>query len=297
MEKRSNIKYGFSVGMLVIFAILVLWSAIMLFVMFWAFITTFKSYGEFNNNVLGFLKKWNFENYIRIFDNFYVYTTQEGVRSKVYIERMFFNSFFTNFICAFLSVFVPFITAYAVSKFPNWVPSKILYAIVIICMIMPVVGSLPSEIQMTMKLGIYDTLFVMPFLKSSFLGMYFLIFYNICQSLSRGYTEAAYLDGANHYQVMFKIVFPMVWGSFKIMFVLNFIGFWNDFNTPLMFMESHPTVALGLYIFSLETDVIRATMPIKITAAVIVMIPPFILFVVLKDKIMNQLSLSGGIKE
>ena len=45
---------------------------------------------------------------------------------------------------------------------------------------------------------------------TAFSGMYFMIIYGACKSISMTYSEAAYIDGANEYRVMFTVILPMV---------------------------------------------------------------------------------------
>lgn len=74
-----------------------------------------------------------------------------------------------------------------------------MHTTVLITMVIPVVGSLPAEIRMAQSLGLYDQIWGMWILKANFLGMYFLVFYNIFKALPASYTEAAKIDGAREY--------------------------------------------------------------------------------------------------
>ena len=47
-------------------------------------------------------------------------------------------------------------------------------------------------------------------MKASFLGMYFLVFYGTFKSVSWEYAEAAIIDGAGHFRIMFNIMMPLI---------------------------------------------------------------------------------------
>ena len=80
--------------------------------------------------------------------------------------------------------------------------------------------------------------------------------------------------------------------------LIKFIGFWNDYQTPLLYMPKHPTISYGLYDLyngrgaqrgSVATDVM------KLTLATMVMIPILALFLAFKNKLIGNLTV-GGIK-
>ena len=83
-------------------------------------------------------------------------------------------------------------------------------------------------------------------------------------------------------------------------FLLNFIQYWNDFETPYMFLPNHTTSAVMLYMSIIGGGGTWAgPSPVEITAqlaaAFMVFLPIFILFLTFKNKIMGNLS-EGGIK-
>ena len=90
----------------------------------------------------------------------------------------------------------------------------------------------------------------------------------------------------------------MMYTTFGIIFVLNFINFWNDYQTPMLYMPSKPTIAYGLYDLyngqgAQRNDV--ATDVVKLTLASVVMLPIVTVFILLKDKLVGNLTV-GGIK-
>ena len=161
--------------------------------------------------------------------------------------------------------------------------------------LLPVVGSLPSQIQIAKDLNLYDSIWGMWLMKANFLSMYLLIFQGMFKAVPNDYTEAAKMDGASNFTICFKIMMPLVSKSFFTVYLLNFIGFWNDYQTPLIFMPNHPTVAYGLYLFNRSTDGALSTIPMKLTGSMIVMIPILIIFLIFQKRLTEN-ELGGGIK-
>lgn len=218
----------------------------------------------------------------------------------VYMAEMYLNSFLYAGGCALVSTVVPCITAYCCARF-DFKIGKLLHTIVIVVMIIPIVGSLPSEIQMANKLGIFNEIWGLWIMKANFLGLYFLVFFDIFKALPKGYTEAAKIDGASNLQVFLSIALPLIRNTFFTVFLVKFIEFWNDYQTPLVFMYSYPTVARGL------NDLINAPInvpgtafnpthvPAQMATVVLTALPIFILFVIFQKRLLGNLTM-GGIK-
>jgi ABC-type glycerol-3-phosphate transport system permease component len=172
---------------------------------------------------------------------------------------------------------------------------KWIHSFVIIAMILPIVGSGPSGIQMIKSLGLYDSIFGFYFVKFSFMGLYFLLFHATFKNLSWGYAEAAIIDGASEWTVMVKIMFPLVSSTFGVIMLLFFIGYWNDYMTPLLYLPSYPTIAVGLYKFYSAPGQQTGLIPMQLTGCMLVMIPILIIFIIFRNKIMSNVAI-GGLK-
>jgi ABC-type glycerol-3-phosphate transport system permease component len=122
-----------------------------------------------------------------------------------------------------------------------------------------------------------------------------LIFQGIFRGLSKDYSEAAIVDGASDFTIMVKINFPMIFNSIIIVAVLNFIAFWNDYQTPMVYLRSHPTVSYGLYYFNNINDSKFGMLIYKVAGFMLMMIPTLLLFLGFKDKMIGNLTI-GGLK-
>lgn len=57
------------------------------------------------------------------------------------------------------------------------------------------------------------------------------------------------IDGAGHYTVFFKIMLPQAKPFITAIAITTFISQWNNYNTPFLYLDRYPTMALGLYDF------------------------------------------------
>lgn len=287
------LKTKFSPFTIVLLIVLAVYVLSMFTLIGWALITSFKSPNDFRTNAIGMPEKFVW-NYTFVYTKFYVSVLTESGMEVVYMETMFVYSILYSLGCAFFQTLVPCITAYLCARF-NYKFSKIVYTAVIVVMILPIVGSLPAELQMAKNTGLYDSIWGLWIMKANFLGMYFLVFYDGFKGLSMTYTEAAKIDGASNMHILLAIVLPLVKNIFFTVMLVNFIGFWNDYQVPLLYMPSYPTVAYGMYNMANTRENNLSSVPMRMTGAMLMFIPIFTLFLIFQKRLLGNLTV-GGIK-
>ena len=208
------------------------------------------------------------------------------------------NSIIYSVGATFITTFSHAVTAYIAARYSknHWI-ARILYPIVIVAMVMPIVGSLPSEIRILNMLNVYDTVYGVWLMKCGFLGTNFLILYAAYRGISWEYAEAAFMDGATHTQVLFTIMIPLSATTLGALALMSFITFWNDWKVEVQYMPSFPMIANALYQFQIPGSVAKEAdnTPTAMAACMIVAAPLIVLFLVFKNKLMNNLTM-GGIK-
>ncbi len=297
MSKKANsssTKTRFTPVTVVILVLLALYTAFLIWLLVWSLLTSFKSWEEFRLNVLGLPEKWVW-NYSFVLGKYTVPVPSASGVYNVPYGMMFLYSVLYAGGCAFTATLVPCITSYLCARFP-YKFGKVVYTVVIIAMILPVVGNLPSEILVAKTFGFFDQIWGLWLMKANFLGMYFLVFYGVFKGLPKTYTEAAKIDGAGNLAILFEIMLPLVKTTFFTVMLINFIGFWNDYQTPLIYLPHYPTVAYGMQQMSVSTEYGMSTIPMRMTGAMLMFIPIFAVFLIFQNRLMANLTM-GGIKE
>lgn len=288
-------KKKISVLNIILFVVLAVYSISMLYPMFWAVITSVKEQYDFLDNVLGLPSKVMIENFGTVFRHFSAPSETAGVQTEHGFWQMLVNTVLYVGGSAVVSTAVPCITAYTTAKFPQKKMSSIIYGAVIVTMMIPIVGSYPAEIDMLQKLGLYNTLLGAWVQKANFLGMYYLVFHAAFKSLAKDYSEAAKIDGANEFTVMARIMLPLTRSTFFTVFLVKFVEFWNDYQVPLLYLPSRPTLSYGLYYVSNYYSNMISTVPMRMAGCIIILIPILVLFIAFNDKLMGNMTL-GGVK-
>lgn len=262
----------------------------------WTLLSSFKDTYDFATRPFGLPDIWYFENYSVAWKALTVEVWNADVKQLVVYTygRMFLYSIILTTVTSFMNVFLPACTAYIVCKY-KFPGRNTLYRIAIITMIIPIVGSLSSSLAIRRALGIYDN--IIPFLltSGSGFGFNFVLLYGAFKSLSWSYAEAAFIDGAGHHRVMYQIFMPMMLPTMFALFVLAFVGSWNDYMTVIVYLPSYPNLAYGIYMFNMLSTVKQHSDPEVFAGFVLVAVPTVIIWCASQKFIAGKVMV-GGLK-
>ena len=175
--------------------------------------------------------------------------------------------------------------------------SKIVYAFVIVAMSLPIVGSMPSEIQMLQNLGIYGSWMSIPILRFNFLSVYFLVLHATFRGISKEYSEAAKIDGASNLRIMFRIIVPQAMNIIVTVFVIMFITYWNDYQIPMLYLKDYPVAAYAVYQFvnTSRNAAFNSSTPLQMAGTFLMTLPVLVAVIGFNKRLRVSVSI-GGIK-
>jgi ABC-type glycerol-3-phosphate transport system permease component len=239
-------------------------------------------------------KSFEFSNYVEAYKNFYVSRVRGGLNYRFYITDMFVNSILYAGGCGLIATITPCLASYLCARY-RYQFGKIAYTVVLITMAIPIVGNLPSEIQMVKNIGLYGNIFGLYILKANFLGIYFLIFYAQFKMIPKDYTEAAKIDGASNLRIMLMIVIPQAMNIIVTIFFLSFINYWNDYQVPMLYLPDYPVAAYGLFDFLRNNTDAASYATVKMAGTLIMTLPVLLLVIIFNKRLRVSVSI-GGIK-
>ena len=257
------------------------------FVLVWGFISGLKTGTEFGTmkNPFELPREWHFENYIKAFVAFKL--------GEWNLLGMTFNSIWYSVGGALICTVCQMTLAYVTAKYKFW-GSEVIYMVCMITMIMPIYGSTGAMYRLIYGLGINDS-FAMLITSATGIGTGFLMFYAFFQNLSWSYAEAALVDGANHFTIFWKIMFPQCIGLFGSLVLMQWLAGWNDYQGPIMYLNKMPTIAVGLYHYK-DASTSQGDANLYVAASMLTCVPALILFTVFSNTLLKNMSL-GGLKE
>ncbi len=268
----------------VAFLVFTVYAFIMIYMILWVTMSSFKTNREFYRDPFALPAVWQFKNYLAAFEELQFNGTN--------FIGMTFNSIWYSVGLTVIHILACSATGYVFAKY-EFGAKKTMMSIAILAMVIPIVGSLPSQYKLMHDLGLVDSPLVLVTALAGF-GMHFIIMKSYFQNLSWSYAEAAFMDGATHMGVFFKIMLPMAKGPALALGIRAFIGYWNDYYSPLLYLDEMPTLSTGLYLYRLELNY-ASNEPVYFAGVVMSMLPVFVLFSIFSEQIMNNV-VAGGLK-
>lgn len=287
-ETKSRPRAGDIVYKILVTAGILLFSLSFLFVLVWMFCNSIRPQKSYFNNVLAFwnLKGATFDNYVKIF-------TTKYSSAKITMFGMLKNSLVLIAVCTGLQAIVPVITGYVVARYKTGL-GAVAVQLVIISMVVPAIGSTASTYAFMSAIKLKDKWLGIFLMNAGGLGFGMLLYKNYFSSVSWEYAESAFLDGAGNLRVFFSIMYPQALPLIVSVAILNVIGLWNDYMTPYLFLNSKPTVALGVY--SIQTRAEQSgAMPQAFAAMTFMTVFVLAIYAGFSKTIMSSMSV-GGLK-
>ena len=261
----------------------------------WMILTSFKSRLDFQDSFLGLPSVWKWENYTQIFSLLRIEVIKNGSFYTYNVFDMMANSLTMAFFSPFFGLLSVVLCSYVVAKY-DFAIRKLLFNINIFVMVIPIVGSLSTTLTVYKNLGIYNNFWAYIIFPGGPFGFNFLLLYGAFKAIPNTYSEAIFIDGGGHLTVFLRFILPMMLPTLSALYVLSFIGAWNDYSSSLIYLPSVPTLAYGLYVFQYDSAKYGASLPEVLAGFTICSIPSVVLYCGFQKIITKSLAV-GGLKE
>ncbi|HVP13663.1 MAG TPA: carbohydrate ABC transporter permease [Phycisphaerae bacterium] len=170
------------------------------------------------------------------------------------------------------------------------------FIVMIATMMLPMQVTMIPMFIMFRRFGWIDTM--LPLIVPTFFGTPFFIFMfrQFFAQIPEALVEAARIDGCGHLRIWLQIMLPICKPVIAITAIFTFIGAWNDFMGPLIYLQSEDqmTLAVALNSFQNQYGDFRDAHYLM-AASIVTMIPCIILFFVAQKQFVSGLSL-GAVK-
>jgi len=211
------------------------------------------------------------------------------------------NSLKVSVVVTLISVLITTMTAYAFSRFRFYGRENMLKTILLI-QVFPAMLAMVALFALIQQLGTYlpgfglDTLTALGFIYlGGAMGINIWLMKGFFDTVPTDIDESAMVDGASHWQIFWRLLFPLVRPVIVVVGLLTFIGIYSDFILARIMLKSTDTftVMLGLYIFQANQFSQRWG---EFTAgAMMAAIPIVIIYLVAQDYIVGGLT-QGAVK-
>lgn len=275
-------KYLPIVRSIVLYALLTGATILMSFPLFWMISSSLKTLEETNSPGIVWIPDHpTLEAYTGIFQN------ENFMRS-------YFNSVFYVTLALVGTLLSIAAVAYAFSRV-EWPGRNIVFFLMLSTMMIPPQALIVPQYVFFNKLdwiGTFNPL-IIPGYFAGGAAMVFLLRQSMAQ-IPRELDESAIVDGANHIQIWWEIILPLVKAPLATVATFLFVGLWNNLLTPLIYLQTVDLYTLPVYVSTLYN--INQTVqpwPTIMTAAVLTTVPLIIVFFLAQRYILESVVVSG----
>ncbi len=258
----------------------------------WLVAAAFKDKSVFNEYVFfpppseWSARTMNLNNFRRLFGG------DDTVQGKVYFWQYLLNSVFFASVGTVLQLSFCSAAGYALAKY-EFYGKRFIITFMLGSMMVPGVLLFAPVYQLMVGLGWIDTYYgmILPGIVSVF-GIF--LFRQAILSVPSEMLDAGRIDGCSEFTVYLRLVMPLVRPMSAAFCLVTFLGNWNSFFGPSIFLQTQEKltlpVILNLYIGFYANDY-----GVFLAGTLIAIIPPAILFFALEKEFVGGLS-SGAVK-
>lgn len=219
---------------------------------------------------------------------------------KAFTQMDFFNAFKNSMIvtvsATVLVTLLASMLAYYIVRNNNLI-SKIIFALMVASMIIPFQAiMIPLVSIYGGTLNVLNHRITLIFMHTGFsMAMSVFMFHGFIKgNIPIALEEAAYMEGCDHAQTFFTVVFPLLKPIISTMVILNAMAFWNDFLLPSLVLTDKKLLTLPLSTYSFY-GTYSADYGTIMAGLLLCILPILILYIVLQKQIIGGV-VAGAVK-
>jgi multiple sugar transport system permease protein len=255
----------------------VLWA----FPLYWGLVTTFKPENEVvRPEVQLWPEHFTSQNYIHV-----LLETKIGI--------WYVNSLVTSAAVTVLVIVTAAGAGYAISQL-NFPGRRLFWWMILASFMVPIPALTVNHFILINQLGLINSLpgVVLPQLIAP---VTVIIYKQFFDSVPKDFREAAMIDGANEFQLLFRIYLPMNWGITTALAIITFIAAWNLFLWPFIAVNAEDKMNITVGITQVH-DAFGVQYARDLAVAMAAALPVALVYLLFQRRVTQAIMLSAGIK-
>lgn len=271
-------------GKIALYILLIFVGSLTVFPFLWMVATSFKTMGEVFRIPPSFTSSTLFTE--RMWDNYRVVLYEHS------FLRYVLNSVIVAGSAALGQLFTCSLGGFAFARM-KFRGKNIVFGTLLATMMIPVEVTIIPEYLMMLNLGWYNTYFplIVPSMLVGSFGTF--LFRGFFENIPSSIEEAAFIDGANPWQMFYKVFFPNAKPVSASLIIIASMNNWNDLLRPVIYLESNRlyTATMGLMQFK---GAYGAQWHLLLAASVVSVIPLIIVYISLQKYFVSGMLTSGS---
>lgn len=267
----------------VVYILLLLLTAIVVFPIYVTFVTAFKTAEESSKNFFSLPQSFYLGNF-------------KNVMSDSNFGHYVMNSIGITVVSVLIiSIMVPMVSYAIARQMKKFKYFKIIYILILLSIFAPFQVIMVPLTQMCTKLGLMNQFGIVLIYTAFSLGQGVFLFTGYYRSIPVELEEAACIDGCTTTGTFFRIVYPLAKPMTVTILILNTLWIWNDFLLPLLILnKSAANWTLPLYQYNFKSAY-TFDYNLAFASFMFSIVPMIILYICLQKNIIEGLT-AGAVK-
>ncbi|HVU10044.1 MAG TPA: carbohydrate ABC transporter permease [Phototrophicaceae bacterium] len=229
-----------------------------------------------------------------LFPNPISFESYTRLGQEIDLLRTFFNSLLVGVVGTFAQIIFAAMAAYAFARM-RWRGRDAVFVLYLATMMIPSVVLIVPQFIVVRMLGWTNTYaaLIIPPIFTAF-GTFLLR--QAFQALPRDFEEAAFIDGANHFTIFWRVLLPLIKPALATLTVLSFMGLWNSYLWPLFVARNPAVMTLTVALAQLQAGPNALTEWNVVMAGAVITVLPLMIAYILAQKWFVQSVVANGIK-
>jgi multiple sugar transport system permease protein len=279
--RQGRITRYLDVGGLTLTLLTVVCAVIWAFPLYWALVTTLKPEDQ------------TIRPYIELVPETFTVGGYLYVLTHTRLGAWYLNSVVTASAITVLVVFMGACCGYAISqlRFPG---RTILWGTILASFMVPIQALIVNHFIIMAGVKLLNTYLgiILPQLIAPVIVIVYKQFFD---SVPRDFREAAVMDGANDFQLLFRVFLPMNWGVTTALAIITFIGAWNAFLWPFLASKTEDMMTVTVGITEVQ-DTYGVRYARVLAGAILAGLPVATVYLIFQRRVTQAITLSAGIK-
>ncbi|BCG78048.1 carbohydrate ABC transporter permease [Mesorhizobium sp. 113-3-3] len=265
----------------IITALTVVWALLWAFPLYWGVISSLKPDDEV---IRPYIELWpetpTLENYVSALT-----TTQIGI--------WYVNSVAVAVGVTVITIFISMLCGYAISqlRFPGRIA---LWWLILASFMVPISALIINHFVLVANLGLLNS-WAGIMLPQLIHPVIIIVYKQFFDQVPKDFREAAVMDNASEFGILFKIYMPMNWGVTTALSIVCFIWTWNAFLWPFLSVTRTEMMTITVGITQVN-DAFGVYYARQLSAAVLAGLPVALAYLFFQRRVTEAITLSAGIK-
>lgn len=282
LEKPRKKKKNLSIGMVVIYVILILWAVLTIFPFVWVVLNSFKPSAEVLRSSFALPQEFTLANY-------------ENAFGRLNVLNAYKNSFIISG-CVTVGVMVlSSLMSFGLTRY-RFRGKEFIRSLIVASLMFPAFATIIPVYKMIIQWGMLGKpiAVILPQIAGN-LSFATIVMTGFMQSIPLEMEEAAYMEGANVFQVFGKIIVPLCRPSLATVAIFSFLWSYNDLFVQKIMIAGHKQYYPVCTLLEEISSQYGTDFGLMAASVTIIVIPVMIVYVLLQKNIIKGLT-AGAIK-